>query len=204
VPRPYRMGERAAAMDATRTRIIEAAIELFTERGISATTTRDIGLRADVAPGTLRKHFPTREALEAAMVQRLVAEAPLPELSILDGAATIDERLRRILLVSGTFFDQAARLYRMWLREPMVEGPWLETGRRYGERWEELMRMTLGSLATDPEANAILRAIIDPRFYQGVAGGTRTTGEAAELIAAVVTPWFAARARAATAEPGGT
>jgi len=188
-------------MDATRTRILETAIELFTERGISATTSRDIGLRADIAPGTLRKHFPTRDALEAAMVERLVAEAPLPELSILDGAATIDERLRRILRVAGTFFDQAARLYRMWLREPMLGGAWLDAGRRYGERWEELMRRVLGPLAGDDAANAILRAILDPRFYEGVGAGVQSSAETADRIAALVTPWFVARAAAVRA-PG--
>ena len=105
MPRAYRMGERAAQLAATRERIVEAAIALYTEQGISATTLRQIGERADVAPGTLRNHFPSRESLGTAMVERLQAEGPLPELSIYDGADTIEARLGRLVRVTGAFFD---------------------------------------------------------------------------------------------------
>jgi AcrR family transcriptional regulator len=116
MPRTYRLGERAVQMQATRDRIVEAAIELSIEVGISKATMRQVGLRADVAPGTLRNHFPSRQSLEEAMVERLTAESPLPDASIFDGADTLEERVGRLLGVTGTFFDQAGRLYRMWLR----------------------------------------------------------------------------------------
>ena len=96
MPRPYRMGERTAQLDVTRGRIVEAAISLYTEQGISATTLRQIAQRSDVAPGTLRNHFPSRDMLDAAMVERLQIEAPLPELSIFEGA---DETLCLKLIV---------------------------------------------------------------------------------------------------------
>ena len=195
MPRAYRMGERAAAMDATRARILESAIELFSERGISATTTREIGERADVAPGTLRKHFSTRDALEAAMVERLEAEGPLPELDVLDGADSIEERVARLLHVAGTFFERSARLHRMWLREPLVTGPWLAAGERYGTRWNDLMRRALGPLADDATAAAVLRSVIDPRYFEGLRAGGRSTAEVADLVAEVVTHWFVNRVR---------
>ena len=53
MPRAYRLGERAVQMQSTRDRIVEAAIELAIELGISKLTMRQVGLRADVAPGTL-------------------------------------------------------------------------------------------------------------------------------------------------------
>ena len=91
-----------------------------------------LGNRADVAPGTLRNHFPTRAPLDAAIVERLRAEAPLPELAIFDGASSIEERLRWVIGAAGAFTDQAARMYRMWLREPMLTGPCAEAGAAYG------------------------------------------------------------------------
>jgi AcrR family transcriptional regulator len=193
MPRTYRLGERAALMDATRSRIIDSAIELYTELGISGTTLRQVGLRADVAPGTLRSHFPSRDDLDRAMVERLTADAPLPDLSIFDGATTAEERLARLIRVTGTFLDQAGRIYRMWLREPMLTGPWTETGAVYGARWDELMRAALGPLADDDDAMTMLRAVIQVSFFESVRAGTRTTEEVCALIAGAIVPWFATR-----------
>ena len=195
MPRPYRLGERVAQVQATRDRIIEAAVELYTEVGISAATMREIGSRADVAPGTLRNHFATREDLDRAMVERLTSEVPLPDLSIFDGARSIEERIQRVVRVGGSFMDQGRRLYVMWLREPMLTGPWAEKGAEYGARWAELMSTALGPLADDEEAMAILRALIHPAFFDTVRAGRRSTDEASALVTAVVVPWFAARAR---------
>jgi AcrR family transcriptional regulator len=178
---------------ATRERIVDVAAELYIEKGISATAMSEIALRADVAPGTLRSHFPTREALELAMVDHLTAEAPLPDLSLFDGARTIGERLERLIRATGTFTDQAQRLYRMWLREPMLTGPWADAGAAYGARWNELMGLALGPLADDADAMALVRAVLHPTFFDQVRAGTRTTEEAAALIAAAIVPWFRQR-----------
>ena len=83
----------------------------------------------------------------------------------------------------------------MWLREPMLTGPWVETGGQFGARWDALMRAALGPLADDPEAMAVLRAVIQPEFFDSLRAGTRSTAEASALVSAVVVPWFAARAR---------
>jgi AcrR family transcriptional regulator len=199
MPRRYRLGERAVQMQATRERIVEAAIELSIEVGISRATMRQIGLRADVAPGTLRNHFASKQELEEAMVERLTAEGPLPDASIYDGARSQDERVARFIRATGTFMDQSGRLYRMWLREPMVTGPWAEAGARYGQRWAELQREALGSLADDADVQAVFRAILSPPFFDAVRGDARTTEQASGLITAMLVPWLDARWQAAAA-----
>lgn len=196
MPRPYRLGEREAQIEATRQRIVEAAIELSAELGISRVTRQAIALRADVAPGTLRNHFPTREKLERAMIERLTAEAPLPGLSIYDGALSLEERVLRLVRVTGTFLDQSARLYVMWQREPMVSGIWAEEGARYGARWDELMRVALGPLADDGDVMSIVRAVLEPTFFDRVRSGHRSTDEVSALIAAAITPWLDERSAA--------
>lgn len=47
----------------TKQRLIEAALVLFVEKGIAATTTRDIAQAAEVAEGTIYRHFDSKEAL---------------------------------------------------------------------------------------------------------------------------------------------
>lgn len=194
------MGERTAQMEATRERIVEAAIGLYIDQGISGTTMRQIGQRADVAPGTLRNHFQSRDSLDSAMVERLQAEAPLPELSLFDGATSIEDRLRRLIRVTGTFLDQAARLYRMWLREPMMTGAWAEGGAAYGARWDQLMRFALGHLADDDDAMTVLRAVVQPSFFESIRAGARSTEQASDLVAAAIVPWFAARSASRRSE----
>ena len=94
MPRSYRLGEREVQMRATRERIVDAAIELFMEVGISQATMRQVGLRADVAPGTLRNHFPSRTALE----EELAFERAIAALSgyFIDVSADrIDDAIRQ-------------------------------------------------------------------------------------------------------------
>ncbi|MBI2776706.1 MAG: TetR/AcrR family transcriptional regulator [Chloroflexi bacterium] len=193
MPRAYRLGKRTASVEATRKRIVEAAIELYTERGISATTMRQVQLRADIAPGTLRNHFRTREDLDRAMVERLTAEAPLPDLSIYDGAESVEERVERLTVATYRFLDQAGRIYRMWLREPMLTPVWTETGSRYGTRWAELWRAALGPLAEDDDAMTLLRAISEMTFFDSIRARRRSVEEVSSLVASVLVPWITAR-----------
>ncbi len=207
MPRTYHLHRRASTMTATRTRIVQAAVELYTERGGSATTLKDVGRRADVAPGTLRRHFPTRDDLDAAIVERATSEMALPGLEIFDGAQTLADRVSRLVTATGAFLDQGAPWYRMWLREPMIRGPWAEAGARYGARWDELMRRALGPLVDDADARAVLSAALEPTFFDGVRASGRPTAQVANLITEVLAPWLTAReadARAAGRSIGTT
>jgi AcrR family transcriptional regulator len=174
-------------------------VELYGEIGISRTSMHAIATRADVAPGTLFNHFPTRGGLDRAIVDRALAEMAAPDLSIFEGEATLAQRLARLCREVGTFLDRAAPWYRMWLREPMVTGVWAEAGAAYGARWDALFRLVLGPLADDPDAMAVLRATMHPTFFEAVRSRQRSTEETATLIAAVITPWLerAERARLA-------
>ena len=79
-----------------------------------------------------------------------------------------------------------------WLREPMLTGPWSEAGVAYGARWDLLMRTALGPLADDEESMAVLQAVLQPTFFEGIRAGTRSTDQVADIVTAVITPWFGA------------
>ena len=55
---------------ATADRLVEAATELFGERGVEATKVSDICERADVAHQTFFNHFPTKQDLVRDLVRR--------------------------------------------------------------------------------------------------------------------------------------
>lgn len=70
----------------TRAALVSAALELFAERGFQATTVDGIAERADVAPRTFFRYFPTKEAVLFAdavaqrdRIGRMLAARPVDE-----------------------------------------------------------------------------------------------------------------------------
>ena len=57
--------------DATRDRIVAAAIDLFSERSYDGASTRDIAARAEVTQPLVNYHFRTKEELWRAAVDSL-------------------------------------------------------------------------------------------------------------------------------------
>ena len=66
---------RQRHQERTRAAIVDAAVALFTERGFAATTVEDIAARADVAPRTFFRYFPTKDAVLYFDKQRMLDEA---------------------------------------------------------------------------------------------------------------------------------
>ena len=116
-PRPPRQRDARA----TRTRLIRAALDLFTGQGFRATTTPEIAERAGVAEATIYRHFPGKDALlTAACVEAqtygrsLVAMEEAEHSRMGDSRAALTRIGRR--LVEGAERDPA--LLRMLLRPP--------------------------------------------------------------------------------------
>jgi AcrR family transcriptional regulator len=67
------MGTRSIRKTETRQRILEKARSVLAQKGLFAARTQDIAAAAGVAHGTVFVHFPTREALIAAVVEEFGA-----------------------------------------------------------------------------------------------------------------------------------
>jgi AcrR family transcriptional regulator len=65
----------SAEKDATRRRILDAAVQMFRRRGFEATTTRDIADAAKIATGTLFNYFPTKEDIVIFLATETLAKA---------------------------------------------------------------------------------------------------------------------------------
>lgn len=78
----------------TRERILDAAVTCLGEEGYSAATTSRIQALAGVSRGSLLHHFPSRDALLIAAVQRLL-EARTDDLGI-EAAESIDHAIEKV------------------------------------------------------------------------------------------------------------
>ncbi|MEM8935011.1 MAG: helix-turn-helix domain-containing protein, partial [Pseudomonadota bacterium] len=69
--RPARRRRPQERAEATKNKLLEAAVFEFADRGFDAVTIRDIEVRADVQRGLLSYHFGDKESLWKASVDKL-------------------------------------------------------------------------------------------------------------------------------------
>jgi AcrR family transcriptional regulator len=62
-PRKREPGRRERKKEETKQRLLKAALELFREKGLEGTTTKEVSKRAGIAEGTLFNYFKTKEDL---------------------------------------------------------------------------------------------------------------------------------------------
>jgi AcrR family transcriptional regulator len=91
-PRKKEPGKREKNKEETKRRILSAALELFKEKGLEGTTTKEISKKSGIAEGTLFNYFKTKEDLALYFFQKETEDlikwfrsdarlqnAPLPE-----------------------------------------------------------------------------------------------------------------------------
>jgi TetR/AcrR family transcriptional regulator, regulator of mycofactocin system len=155
---------RQRHVDRTRAALAAAAVELFTEHGFAATTVDDIAARADVAPRTFFRYFPTKEAVlfhdadeKLAVVKERLAERPADEPGPAALIAVFSE-------IGGEMADDPART--KLLCRLSVEQPSLLTYQRtvmmerFGEALIEVLAEREGVPATDVRVRATTSAVM--------------------------------------------
>ncbi|HVD58047.1 MAG TPA: helix-turn-helix domain-containing protein [Thermoleophilaceae bacterium] len=111
--RKYELQQRADAMEETRLRITEAAMELHGSVGPARTTVTAVAERAGVQRHTVYRHFPTEAELFASCTAHFAALHPWPDT---DAWSRIDDPRERL----ATALDELYRWYEetseMWTR----------------------------------------------------------------------------------------
>jgi len=130
--RPYRMQARAAATEATRQKILDAAEATFDERPIEEITLAAIAERAAVSVQTLLRHFGSRDGLfTAALVNSATKMGD-------DRAVEPDAGVEEIVNVLVDHYEQFGDRILRWLsqegREPAL-GLLSQVGRAYHLDW---------------------------------------------------------------------
>jgi AcrR family transcriptional regulator len=136
--RPYRMQTRAASAEATRARILEAAIDLMLTRWYDEVTIAAVAADAGVSGQTVLNHFGGKEGLAAAVIEEMTARIDAQrDVAPGDVQAAI-EALVGDYEVTG---DAVIRLLALEGRMAAV-APYLAAGRKSHREW---VRRTFGA-----------------------------------------------------------
>ncbi len=100
--------------DATRRRLMRAALDLFTTEGFRGTTTPMLAARAGIAEGTIYRHFPSKEALlNTAFRETQLWAGEVVKAAEAERTARAPERLRQVgrrLLAEAVAWPAAVRM----------------------------------------------------------------------------------------------
>jgi AcrR family transcriptional regulator len=161
--KPSQPAVRKPRTDAQRNRerILEVAKEAFTLSGANASLD-DIAKQAGVGPGTLYRHFPTREELIEAVYRTEVEKLAAAEQTFAETMAPLDA-LRAWMLL---FVDYIAtkKIIAAALNS-MVGGPSKVFEASYGQVWEAIRALVKravksGDIRKDLDPIDLLRALI--------------------------------------------
>lgn len=196
MPRRYDLGKRLEQKVDMRRRIVAGAAELYRERGASQTSIAEVARRADVAPGTVRNHFESTEALARAVAEHVLEALAMPQPTVLDGLPTIGERLRVLAREMGAFYARSEPWYRIQQLETSPIEAWTEAEAGYYAAFDGLIHAAVGPVATDDTAVGVVAAMLGPAVFATLRSRGSTTDAAADLIADVLAAWLASGDRA--------
>jgi AcrR family transcriptional regulator len=181
--RRYELKARAERQDQTRSRIVEAAIELHEAIGPARTTITQIAERARVGRLTVYRHFPDEPALLAACSGLYWERNPPPDPAAWRRVSDPAERLRMALRESYAYHRQT---------EPMIARVLADVGEEpvmapYHEHWRRAADAVAAAWPVRGRQGRLLRAAIGHALsFSSWRGLTRGQGlsddEAIELV----------------------
>jgi AcrR family transcriptional regulator len=117
--RARRPATRSAQRDATRERIVEAALAAFAERGFRGASTREIAQRAGTNQGLITYHFRSKDALWRAAADRIFGMLATSLGEQLAAFASEDprERAREAIRIYVGFSAAHPELFRLMVDE---------------------------------------------------------------------------------------
>jgi AcrR family transcriptional regulator len=194
-PRAYRMTRRAAASAETRRRIVDAAIALHAEKGVLGATWPDIAKRADVALGTVYRHFPSLDQLVPACTSENAVRMRPPGVTVLEGLTRPEERIGRFVQELFAFYGRSAP----WTPRAGVDRqqlPVLDTilSRREAGL-KALVEETLGPLRRRRHALDAALALTDFGVWRSLTRSGLSDQAAARLITEMLMTWLNRRSQ---------
>jgi AcrR family transcriptional regulator len=193
MPRSYQLGRRAAPKAETRDRIVGAALEIYRDRGLAGASNLAVARSADVAPATVRNHFPDAEALARAVFEAMLQELQIPTPAIFDGVPDLRGRVNRLAQELAAFYERSEPWWRAYEREPELIHAWGGGVDQVYADIEALMKAALGDLSSDDRSLAVVASVIGPPTFFALKGRGLSSNEAVGLSIQLAVPWLERR-----------
>jgi AcrR family transcriptional regulator len=200
MPRPYRLGRRAAPKAEVRDRIVAAALAIYGDRGLAGASNLSIARAADVAPATVRNHFPEPGDLARAVFEAMLVELRIPTPEMFDGLDGLRERVERLARELATFYERSEPWWRAYEREPELISAWGGGVDQYYADIDRLMRSALGELSDDERSVTVVASVIGPPTFFAMRGRGLSSEEAVRLCLELAVPWLERRRDELTGE----
>jgi AcrR family transcriptional regulator len=191
MPRPYKLGRRAASVEETRTRVIDGARELIGAKGFAAFTMDAVAERAGVARMTVYYQFGSRAGLLEALFDDLAGRGLVERLRASFGQA---EPLEALGAFIGAFVGFWASDRQVIRRVRNLAGLDDEVGSRIharDARRRDGLRVIIGRLAAQhgrpardalDEAIDVLHSLTSFETFDALAGSSRSPEDVAALL----------------------
>lgn len=193
MPRPYRLGQRQAAAEQTRARILTAARDLLmSPDGYSRFSIEAVARLADVARMTVYHQFGSKIRLLEALCDTLAISGGMEHLTTVFRQPDPLDALHQYLLVFGRFWE-ADRLVMRRLRALASLDPDFEQVIRARDAWRRqgisvIIQRLVDQLGPLPETARdeivdVLFTLSSFETFDTLAGPTRSLEEVAPLVA---------------------
>lgn len=182
--------------EVTRTKLLEAAIDCFTEFGVAQTNTTVIARKAGLTRGAYLHHFKTRETLIAGAVALIVEKA---QAEISAGIHMLFSKERPVdvylQIWKNAYPESFYAGYEMMLlsrHNRMLHEEWLVQSARFADHRKAVLETLFDATVAEIEAYPFLEAIAD--FFRGIKimEVVRTETETRTVIDSMI-PLFDAR-----------
>lgn len=164
------MSARAATVDSTRAKIVEAAVRVHARQGIATSSWEDIAREAGVALATVYRHFPSPDSLLPECARAVFQGARLPTLREASeefaGLDTPTERLEKLVRESCRCYEQAEEWLNVAFREAHLVPALAEEIGIFRRSLDTLVRAAVGEKAS--QATQGVSAIIDFPFWKAL------------------------------------
>lgn len=150
------------AAEPTRDVILDAAEELFSQRGYAATTIKQIGTASATNPALLYYYYGSKEGLYRAVIDRLAEQLVARGAASLGGARTPEEAVRGMVRAQAQFLREHPRAPALMVREM------LDHDARHADRFlprvaSQLFQRLCDQIETG-QSDGRFRRDLDPRF----------------------------------------